>query len=245
MTHQEAKEILTLYRPGRDLGNRDVRQREALALVKSDPALEQWFENHCAFQQAVSSKLKEIKPPAGLKEAILAQRQKIVPLPVWWRRPSLLAAAAILLFLLGVAALLFRGTPANRFADYRSRMISTVLREYRMDVETNDMAQVRYYMASRGAPSDYEITAGLERLSVAGGGFLRWRDHPVSMVCFRRPDQKMVYLFVLAKSAVGDPPALPPSIRPAEELETAVWSKGDKTYLLAAPPDPDFAGKYL
>jgi len=124
-------------------------------------------------------------------------------------------------------------------------MVATVLREYRMDVETPHLHEVRRYMESRGAPGDFELTPGLQRLEVAGGGFLRWRNNPVSMVCFRRPDKEMVYLFVLERERVKDRRRRSRRSRKHMTCKRLPGTRGTKTYHLTAPADPNFRQKYL
>ena len=114
-----------------------------------------------------------------------------------------------------------------------------------MDIKTNDMRMVRQDLASRGAPSDYVVPPGLERLRLTGGGRLTWRTNPVAMVCFDRGDRQMVFLFVLDRSAVKDPPPTTPRLHKVNELLTASWTQGDKTYVLAGPEEAGFLQKYL
>ena len=124
-------------------------------------------------------------------------------------------------------------------------MVSEAQREYRMDLVTNDMQQVRQFMASRGAPADYHVTRGLERLQLTGGGRLTWRSNPVAMVCFDRGDKQMLFLFVMKRSAVKDPPPETPQLTKVRQMLAASWTRGDNTYVLAGPEEADFAKKYL
>jgi hypothetical protein len=150
-----------------------------------------------------------------------------------------------LLLLAGFAGVwLWPGT-ANHFQNFESRMISAALRDYPMDVKTNDMTQLRGYLASQGAPNDYQISPGLGRLALTGGGALRWRSNPVSMVCFNRGDNQMLFLFVLNRSALKNPPPETPRVSKAHDLISVAWTQGDRTYLLAGPEEPDFLKKYF
>lgn len=243
MTSSEAKAILLLHRPGVP-DDPDSRMDEARAVAARDPELAAWFAAHCAFQQALRARLRSAPVPAGLREQLLAAPKVIAP-PFWLRTTTwLAAAAAIVLLLAGTALLRSRAVP-DQFADFRSRMVRTVLREYRMDILTNDMTQVRQFMAARGAPADYELPPGLAKLSLTGGGRLQWRGHAVSMVCFDRGDREMLYLFVLPRAAAKAQPPEVPQTEQVNRLATVSWSRGDNVYVLAGPAESDFARKYF
>ena len=71
MKNQEAKFILSAYRPsGADAG--DPMFAEALKQAQQDPNLAAWLSREQAHDASMAKKLAEIKPPAGLREAILA-----------------------------------------------------------------------------------------------------------------------------------------------------------------------------
>jgi len=114
-----------------------------------------------------------------------------------------------------------------------------------MDLVTNDMQQVRKFMASRGAPADYDLTQGLGHLQLTGGGRLTWRSQPVTMVCFDRGDKQMLFLFVMKRTAVKDPPPETPRLAKVRQMLTASWTHDDNTYVLAGPEEADFVKKYL
>jgi uncharacterized membrane protein YbaN (DUF454 family) len=240
---QQAKEVLLLYRPG-TADAEDPAIAEALAAARRDPDLARWFEQHCAFQRALRAKLQQVEVPEHLKAALLVGPTIIRP-AVWWRSPAWMAAAAAVLLLLGVIAVWLAPRRPDRFANFQERMVSTALREYRMDLVTHDMRQLRQFMAARGAPADYEVPQALERLPLTGGGQLVWRTHPVTMVCFNRGDDQMLFLFVIKRSALGDPPPELPRVSAAHDLVTVSWSHGDQTYVLAGPEEKDFVRKYL
>jgi hypothetical protein len=245
VTRLEAQRILALYRPG-TADALDSEATEALELVQHDPELRRWFDEHCAVQQALRRKFRALPVSSAQREKILAER-KIVRPAAWWQSPAWKAAAAALVLLAGLVALWLWPHAPEQFADYRARMVSAALRQYdsHMDIVTNDMAQVRQYMAAQGAPSDYALTRGLEKLSLTGGGRLQWHGHPVSMVCFDRGDQQMLYLFVLPRAAVPDPPSAVPQVARVNKLLTASWSRGGHTYVLAGPEEGEFERKYL
>jgi hypothetical protein len=250
VTSSEAREILLLYRPG-TADTADRGMAEALTLARQDPELGRWFEQHRAFQKAMRGGLRQIEVPAHLKDSLLIQspaQRTPFPAQVWRRRPVWLAAAAamvLVLVVLGLVGVWRKPRSPDRFANFESRMVGEVQLAYRMDLETNDMQRVRQYMASRGAPADYDLTPGLERLQLTGGGRLTWRSNPVAMVCFDRGDKQMLFLFVMKRSAVKDPPPKTPQLARVRQMLAASWTQGDNTYVLAGPEEADFLKKYL
>ena len=242
MNAREAKEVLLLYRP-ESAADGDTEMAEALEIVRTDPELRRWFEEHCAFQNGIRKSLRQIQPPPELREAILAQATILRP-PAWWRQPSWMALAASLVVLGALSAILLRPHVPDTFANFRARMVSSALRQYRMDVLTHDQREVRQYMQRRGAPADYSIPKPLERLQLTGGGLLLWRSNPVAMVCFDRGDKQMLFLFVMRRSAARNAPGTEPDTLHVRGLATVSWTSGDNSYVLAGPDEPDFEQKY-
>lgn len=245
MNPSQAKQILLLHRPGiREFDDPEIA--EALELTRTDPELGRWFAQHQAFQLSMRAKLREIPVPEHLKMALLA-RQKIVQPPVFWSQPVWMAAAAIFMALLGMTLFWLKPSVPDRFSHYRETMVSGAVRTYSMDLVTNDEAQLRQFVARNGAPADYFLPQGLAKLPLKGGGLLRWRGNPVSMVCFDRSGATL-FLFVMKRSAVKDPPPPLPSkaeLTQVEGLTTASWTRGDDTYVLAGPQELGFAEKYV
>lgn len=247
MTPAEAKVILQAYRPG-TTDAADPEVAEALRSARQDPELGRWLQRHEAFQVALRDKLRKVRAPAALKEALLASR-KVIPLRPWRQRPAVWgwAAAAAIVLLLGGVLLWRPPSPAvpDRFVHFRDRMAGYAQRQYGMDIETEDMTRLRDFLRRGGAPADYEIPPSLKQRSLTGGGVLKWRGNPVSMVCFDRGDGKMVFVFVMSRSALKDPP--PPTALSAKlgSYATVSWSQGDKVYVLSGPDEPDFAAKYM
>jgi len=243
MTLPEAKEILLLHRDGiADAGDRSMA--EALELMRQEPELRRWFEEQRLFQSAMRAKFGQIEVPAGLKERLLEAAPSPSNTARRWDGWFRWAAAAAMVALIASTTIWLKPRAPDRFADYRARMVRTVLREYRMDIPTNDMASVRRYLATRGAPADYVVPPGLMPLQLTGGGFLRWRNQPVAMVCFNRGDNQMLFLFVM-NSPVKDSPPATPAFSKVSDLATVSWTGNGKTYILAGPEEPDFLRTYF
>jgi len=253
---QQAKEILSAYRPWAADAS-DPEFAEALALARQDAELGRWFEEHCAVQRAIRERFRQIAVPAGLKERIVSEhnaRSKVI----WWQQPvsPLVAAAAVVLIVIGIAVLWLRppSAPADKVntATFRGRMEGQVLRNYTMTLETNDLTQIRADLARQQAPADFVLPDKLAQAPLAGCGVLKWQDKQVSMICFLTgkplpPGGKSdLFLFVVDRGALPDAPATStPEINPGIKLITATWTVGDKTYVLAAEGDGDFIRRYL
>jgi hypothetical protein len=109
MSNNEAKFLLNAYRAnGADAA--EPTFQPALTQAKSDPALGAWFAREQAHSAAVGAKLREIAPPVGLRDAILAGGRATASAPRSSTRLNAgqwLALAASIALLLGVGYILF------------------------------------------------------------------------------------------------------------------------------------------
>lgn len=244
MTNQQAKEILLLYRPGTDAADPDVAQ--ALALARRDPELGGWLVQHAALQSTLRASLRGIPAPAGLKEQIVSEVPAQISLNRRRRASLLVAAGATLVVLLGLALFWPRSAGRPDFAAFRSRMVRTALRPYNMDLATNDLGQIRRYLAQTKAHADFALPAGLTSVPATGCARLTWQNEPVSMICFAKGRQTPLWLFVINRAALPDPPpeGTPRTAR-VNQLATASWSADGKTYILAAKADQLDLKEYL
>lgn len=248
MTTQQAKQILLACRPGTN-DTQDPEVAEALALCRQDAELANWFENHCAVQNLIRARFNGIPVPEGLQQQIVSEcnaRRRAV----WWRRPALQLAAAIGLLLVATGTVWFNlprqaGSDVS-FAAYRNRMVRQAVRAYGMDLETNDVAQIRAFLKQHQAPADYVLPKRLEQTQVVGCGALSWQGKPVAMVCFRTgrplaPGAKSdLFLFVIDQQDVRNPPETnTPVLARSGPLMTATWREGGKIYVLAGTDEAD------
>lgn len=248
MTPQQAKQILLAYRPWAN-DAQDPEVAAALAVCRQDAELAKWFEQHCALQNAIRAGFRKMPIPEGLKEQILSEHRPRNVM-VWWRQPQVLAAAAVVAILISIASL-WLAIPRHSeedlsLAGFRSRMVKTALRTYAMDLETNDVAQVRAYLAQRQSHADYVLPKNLERTETVGCGALTWQGRPVAMVCFRTgkplgPGTKSdLFLFVIERQALpAGNRSNAPEFATVSKLITASWEAGDKVYLLAGYEEAD------
>ncbi len=244
ITREQAKEILSTRRPGQPEAA-DAEQAEALRLTERDSELRQWWEEHQRFDAGVRAALQSIPVPPDLAGRIIAGRAaSTLRLPTTRRWLWGLAAAAVVAF---AAWLVWWSQPAGpQFPTFRIRMGRNALREYRMDIQTNDLAAIQRFLAQNRAPAQYALTPAMQALPGLGCGVLRWQNQPVSMICFDRGQSQILWLFVAERGAVaGAPAGREPEFAAVGRLSTAAWSQGDFVYLLAAVGDRQLLEKFL
>ena len=240
MNREEAKEILALYRPGIDDPNEpDIAA--ALELTKEDAELARWFAEQSALYNATRQKLKELPVPDQLLERILANPGRT---PLLWRSPLLWAAAAAIILFAGLAMLLRRENTEYTFAAFRSKMVRTAMRNYDMPLMTNDLAVIRTYLTTNKGHGDYVLTQPLSKLPGEGCVIFPWHSRTVSLVCLDGGQGRDVFLFVINRNAVADPPART-EIQTVGKLPTAAWTEGNKAYLLATRGNEQFLRSLL
>ena len=235
MDSQQAKRILTLYRPG-CVDDADPQVAEALAQAQRDPELGRWLEQDRAIEEAIQRKFRDIPVPAGLKQRIVADRTAISPL-AWWRQPAWLAATAAVVILLIAGGFWYRSQGGDDFASYRKQMVRFVAKPYKLDFRANDLAQIQRTVAGMGWPSDYVVPKPLQTVALEGGCALKWRDHKVTLICWSY--YYNYWLFVVERAAIPDSPAdgAPPQFKQFSKITTASWTAGDKVYIVAAIGD--------
>lgn len=209
------------------------------ASLQNDPAARELHRRSEAFNAQAHRSLQQIQVPSNLRERILAQQQstqpqsaekKIITVP-FWRTPRAIALAAAFAFMAtGITFWITAPRENQSFAGYRSRMIGFALREYRMDIHTNNLAEVQKFLAQNGAPAEFNLPSSLAQTPVKGGATLTWQGRPVSMVCFDRLNTTL-YMFVIDHTSAPIKPTQ--EIATFKDLSTATWTSGNKTFLLA------------
>lgn len=196
MTNGEAKFILAAYRPcGRDA--EDPLFAEALAQARDDPDLRTWFISQLAFDASVCAKFRELQPPAGLRETVLAGARvsRAGHRPKLWQRriPWLtLAAAAAVLVVAGALLLSGHARPdldgLTRFALHDTAHNGT---DHFGSVGA--MRELEARLAATNFRSDSEFPFNLERLRADGCRTVRVAGHEVFEICFGRDHEFHLY----------------------------------------------------
>lgn len=247
MTREQAKEILSTGRASASAGT-DPVWLEAIRLAERDAVLREWWAGRQRFNTEVSAAFRRIEVPPDLAQRILAGRPgKVVQFPRVQRRWWAAAIAAIAAILVLGAWLLWVGLPRGpQFQDFRHRMARAALRDYRMDIQTNDLDAIQRYLAQHRAPATYVLSPRLEALPGLGCGIMRWQNRPVSMVCFDLGGGEILWLFVAEPDALAGAPARgEAAFASVGRLATAAWRAGDHVYLLMAVGTQDLVKRFL
>ncbi len=242
MTNEEAKEVLRRYRNPQS-GGQDPELSAALELAKSDEELAAFLIRQKVFRERVQSGLRAHNPPANLREQILEagkqarnqieERKTVTVFP--WRILAPLAAAALFAVVLSVASFWFGKSPEkNQFTDFRARTARIALRDYnRMDLKSTNSVAIRSFLADHSPFGNYSLPKGLNNSTTFGCATLRWRDIPMGMVCFKRGENDLIWLFMIESPFVlGAPSVGKPEFQSIGRFATASWSIGGKTYVL-------------
>lgn len=233
MTIEEARFILCAYRPsGSDAGLPAFG--DALRMAAADPAVGEWFARSRAFDAAVAGRLRQIEPPAGLREAILAGARasgQQRSLGRGWAWAAGLAAAAALAFV--VFSMKAPARPEPGAASFAAFAIG-------------DMANAKH--GGRGEPAGALIAAleangarmpgsgqiDFDRLRETGCRTINFAGRDVLEVCFSR-DGALFHLYVARReSPPGDSADNGASFISEAAGAAAVWSDSRFDYAVAS-----------
>lgn len=246
MTNEQAKLLLQAYRPGGQ-DAQDTLYAEALEQVRRDPELARWFEVEQRLDAAIGRKLRELPVPPALKHNILAAELMTRSEP-WWRRRGIgLAAAAAAAVLLAGAAMWLQSQGAPQFAAYRDEMIQRALKDPdHLTFASRDLASIRQWLQAREVDAAFDLPARLRGLTPHGCRIVDWNGERIVLICLVPEGKSHVDLFVIDRTRFRDfTPSAGPQFGRSGALTTAVWRKGNKTYLLAGKLDEDQLSRFL
>ncbi len=251
MTKSDARRILMLHRPGSG-DESDPQMAEALALARTDAELGAWLQKQIVFHASVRVPLRSVSPPPDLRDRILAghRETKIIPFPVLRFLP--LAAAAIVVLFLGVAnwglvSDYFHPSSENSFASFRARMARVAQRDYnQMDLLSTNLLEVSQFLARTSPLKEQTIPPSLQRVPLFGCANLRWHGLPVTMVCFKRNANDLLWLFIADRSSIsGSPESRSPQLQSLGKFATASWTQEGRTYVIGLIGDESQLRPYL
>lgn len=239
MNNEQAKVILSAYRPGGEDAT-SPQFAEALEQARRDPELARWFAEERALDTVIAAKLKVAPVPAHLEDTILAGRKVIRP-AVWWRQAGWLAAAAAVVFLMGMSAVLLPRLRAPSLARLQTDAIKWLDGLDRLDLATNNLAGVRAWLANRSAHEDFVVPAGLENRVPLGCRIFDWRGRKVTLVCFKLDGAGGLageaHLLIVDAGALRGAPTGPARFAQLGRWAIATWREGAHGYVLATHGD--------
>ncbi|HZT23762.1 MAG TPA: hypothetical protein VFB55_12725, partial [Verrucomicrobiae bacterium] len=228
MNHEQAKEILSAYRPGTD-DERDSVFAEALELVKCDPELAAWFKDREAFDAAVRHRLEAVRIAPELLDEIRAGVSRRYR-AVYRRREFLTALAACLVLLLTLVGVWWyrqSQRPTTQFVACRRDMVQFLQEFPRLDLETENLAQARQWLVDTHHLQDVQFPTGLERFPTIGCRTIEWHGQSLALVCFVA-DGEIVHFIVIPRNSIPDgPQTSEPQFARVNGTTTAAWSRGD------------------
>jgi hypothetical protein len=242
MDKHAARSFLSVHRPGETPA--DERIAEAEKLAAADPELARWWRDDQELDRVFAARLSETPVPADLRAKLISNTVPLSVAKKSWRRPSLLAVAAIV----ALAALfgIWRGPlhPAPSVADYRAEMVRFFSVWQPLALETNNLIDINKFLAKSGAPSGFNIPQPLRDLEPVGCTELRFRGEDVAVICFKRGNGKVAHLFVINRKAIRGVGPNPDFVNHGE-WSSAAWAKGDYDYLLSLQGDQRDAEKLI
>ena len=229
MTPDEAKFILGACRPG---GGDDGLPAfgDAVRMASSDPALGAWFARSRAHDGAVAAKLRQIEPPAGLREAILAGARASGPTRApgrGWAWAAGLGAAAGLALILFSMKIPARPSP-GALATFAIADLADPNHGGRGDAAKALVASLERAGPPMPGQVDFETLrdTGCRTLSVAGREVLE--------VCFSRDGTSFHFYVARRSGATGEPARGGPSFVAGAAGAAAVWSDGRFDYAISS-----------
>ncbi|MFA6543035.1 MAG: hypothetical protein WCS99_01325 [Limisphaerales bacterium] len=244
MTRDVAKFILRAYRvDGQDQS--DPQFAEALDMVKRDPELARWFAEEQAMDSRLARSFGTFPVPPDLKTQLLAAR-KVIVVPVWQRRPVWLAAAAGIAILLGLVFVprTPRSGPSLALSE-RSELLRLAGQGPHVNMMAASFPAIQTWLRERQMPAELALSEQLKGQHYKGCRILEWQGRRVTMMCLGL-EGRHVDLFVLDAGLL---PGLPgdgqPQFARVGDVNTAAWSRGGQTYLLAGQVDPQTLKRYL
>jgi len=243
MTEREARLILQAYRPG--VGPDDPEVAAALQEAARNPELSRWFAEEQAFDRAIAAHLGNLPAPFGLKTRILAQLRPPAAAARWSWAVKLAGAAALLFLLTQIVSLFRPAAPRELVSNYAREMVSFIRLGGTLDMKSDDLGQIEGWLSKRDAAPGF-VPPRLAALQPLGCRLFSFRDQTVTLICFKRDNDRLAHLFVVGRAALPQMKAgAPPVFTSVGDWMTASWVENDRVYMIAVQGDRAAAQHYL
>lgn len=249
--NDEARLHLRARRPG---GQDDTDPAIAAALEKTrdDAQLAAWAEAERKSDAALVAKLRQVQPPPGLRDTILAGAKvgrrgwrrwlRWFNASAWrnFRHSELLAAAAIVMILAAALAWnYFTGTkPESNWEAYAAAQVAQIEEKGTPQVLVSSMPQIHEWLTQQTCPPPGTLPKPVAGLKIAGCSKMAWGNEPMSIVCFFINGEPKVHLVtVYRRNLPAPPPEGVPVFKNVNGYNTASWSEGERTMMLIGKVD--------
>ncbi len=234
--------ILSARRPsGQD--DADPAIAGALASAENDPALREWIESERQTDAALVQKLRQVQPPPGLREAILAgAKVSRRGWRTWFEKPAwrtflnselLAVAALVLIFAVALGSRLFVGTPGTWQLAGAIEVAKIENEQRAIGHFSGDIQDIRMWLAGEACPAPASLPPQVRGLPIHGCSKHKWRGQPMSIICFDLGRGKEVHLVTISRAEIpADPPFGAPEFAEINDYQTASWSEGEFAMML-------------
>jgi hypothetical protein len=232
MNNQEARFILEAYRPdGRDANN--AQFAAAIAQAERDPELRAWWERQRKFDTTMVAKLRDIAPPAGLRESILAGVRASQPRRHWWSNPAWRAAAAAIAVLVALTFALKTARSGIGMQDLARLALNDMVDAHHEHTgRPAGLAGVQGQLVSAASPLSTNLKVDLDELRRKGCRTLRVGGREVFEICFERGGT-WFHLYAARREDFAPDKADPKSLFSAREgFASAAWADAKNVYAL-------------
>ncbi|WP_395743341.1 hypothetical protein [Prosthecobacter sp.] len=208
---------------------------EARAMAGSDPELAAWLEKRTAFDEQVAEAFAATIP-AGLREDILKNARRPARPRVRWVLPVVAAAAAAV----AVGWTLFWPATSDMPAWQAESLAAVTKVEYGVSSvhPAHDLESIKKMLVADQSPTPAHLPGSVEAMPVRACKCIQVAGHAASIICFEIAPGKEAHLVVVDSTGLPDvPPQLQPQFKACKKWNTASWSDGNQTFLLATTAD--------
>jgi hypothetical protein len=221
----------------------DSREAEALEQIGRDPELLAWFNRQRALDQAIASKLQQVRVPRDLAERILAEhkgRRAGSARRLWLP----LGLAASLVLILGMVVLLWgklsRQPAVSEWASFQSEMVQFLGRFPELDLATDQWPAILRWLGERPGFERAEIPAGFKQFPGLGCRQLQWRGKPLMLICLAARGEVVHLLIAPSATLPGTLTGPEPVLNRVQNWSAASWSQGPVAYLALTRGSEEF-----
>ena len=262
MTRDEAKSLLQACTQD-EAATSSPEVVEALAMAANDAELAEWFRREKEFDEAFSSSLDELEPPADLRDQLLdiaskttdedqsvdEEKDKVVLFPTFRNLASrqflrnLGSFAAALAVVAFVSVILFepREATANAKMPEFYQTVRDEIRAHQAPDYMHDKPQeLLQFLRDRNAPTPATLPKSVDAMKRTGASILQGRDNVIGVLFLEDLNGDKFRLFIVDMEVPDSvAPTLPKmKIKEFAEVSALTWKKDGKVHALVTHGSP-------